>query len=390
MITISKPQVVKRDGYARLIAELDVDGDRRTVWFEVDCRFEQYLCWERSDAFIVGILNYAMTSGHDITCEAPVGEYLYYNLTRHFIEPLSRNSSGLHPTRIIADVDSNVLENAGAVGTGFSCGIDSFHALVDNLDPRFPRHKVTHLAFYNVGSHHGEGEGSRTLYLERREHVKRFAEEYGFEYVQGDSNIIEQFPQEHYFVHIYSNMFAVLCLQKLYSIYYYASASPYSGFSLKDSERYTPDRYELLSVFAFSTDTMKVYSEGGSITRFEKTQKIASHPSSYKYLNVCLVASDNCGVCHKCRRTMMDLYALGALDRYAEVFDLDYFHRNKAWYLAKSYAYYLTGNAFYTDSYRLLKKEFTLPVKIRAIPTYVALLFKNMRADKRKAWLPKN
>ena len=379
MITISKPYITETEGRTRISADMNVDGERRTVWFEVDVRFGKYLCPERCDGFVFGILNYAMTGGHDITCEGPVGEFFYYNLTEHFIESLCRNSSGLHRTRIIADLDSTTLETAGAVGTGGSCGIDSFHAICANSDPRLPRHKITHLMFNNVGNHHGEKEAARRLFMDRRARARMFAEEYGFEYVEGDSNIIEQFPQVHYFVHVYSNMFAVLCLQKLYGVYYYASASPYSEFSLKDSELHSPDHYELLTVYCLSTDTLKVYSDGGSISRFDKAGMIAAYHPSYKYLNVCILTSDNCGVCHKCRRTIMDLYAQGVLDRYREVFDVDYFYKNKAWYLSKAYAYYLKKDRFAIDSYRVLRKEIPLPIKIKAIPTYIAMHVKGMK-----------
>ena len=389
MITISKPYITQTEGRTRISADMSVDGDRRTVWFEVDARFGEYLCPERCDGFVFGILNYAMTGGHDITCDGPVGEFFYYNLTEHFIESLCRNSSGLHRTRIIADIDSSTLKTAGAVGTGVSCGIDSLHAICTNSDPSLPRHKITHLMFNDVGNHHGEKEVSRRLFKDRSARSRAFAAEYGFEYVEGDSNIIEQFPQDHYFVHIYSNMFAVLCLQKLYSVYYYASASPYSTFSLKDSELHSPDRYELLTVYCLSTDTLKIYSEGASLSRFEKAGIIANYPPSYKYLNVCLVSSENCGVCHKCRRTIMELYAQGALDKYREVFNLDYFNEHKAWYLSRLYAYYLNNDSFATDSYRTIKKEIPLPIKIKALPTYLAVRVNNMKDSLLKRLLSK-
>ena len=389
MITISKPYITESGNHARLNADISVDEEKRTVWFEVESKFKDYLCRERCDGFIVGILNYAMVNGHNIKCDAPVGEYLYYNLTEHFIESLYRNSSQLHKTNIIAEIDSGELPNAGAVGTGISCGIDSFHAIQKNSDPKLPRHKITHLAFNNVGNHHGEKEVARKLFEERSKKGRKFAEEFGFEFVLGDSNIIEEFPQVHYFVHIYSNLFTVLCLQKLYSVYYYASSSPYSEFSLKDSEQHSPDHYELLTVFSFSTDTLKIYSEGGSISRFDKSGIIGNYPPSYKYLNVCIITAENCGVCHKCRRTIMDLYAKGVLDNYGEVFDLAHFNKNKSWYLAKAYAYYLNKDRFAIDSYQALRKEITFPIRIKAIPTYIAIRVNNMKEGKTKSKLTK-
>lgn len=40
--------------------------------------------------------------------------------------------------------------------------------------------------------------------------------------------------------------------------------------------------------------------------------------------------------CEKCQRTMMELYVLGKLEKYKEVFDFDYFSRNKRRFLRTS------------------------------------------------------
>ena len=263
MIVIEKPYILTKDGKSRLVANVDIDGNSREVWFEVEPQFEKYLCYERGDAFVVAILNYAMRHGHDMESKAPIGEDLYYQLTTDLIPALANNSKVMHHTKLIAEVDSSVLPNAGAVGTGISCGVDSFHALAVESQTKFPKHNLTHLAFNNVGSH-GEGERAKKLFAERKELAKNFCKEYGFVYVEGNSNLHDAIPQNHYLSHTYSSMFSVFALQKMYSVYYYASSGhPYQKFNLTDNELYGCANYELLSLKALSTHSLLIYSEGG-------------------------------------------------------------------------------------------------------------------------------
>lgn len=370
MIAIGKPHISSRGGKSRLAADVDIDGTEREVWFEVDSALEQYLCHERGDAFAVAVLNYAMRHGHDIVSKAPLGEDLYYQLTTDLIPVLAANSGCMHPTRLDAEVDSALLTNAGAVGTGISCGIDSFHVLATESQAKFPKHRLTHLAFNNVGSH-GEGEQAQKLFAERRALARRFCEEYGFAYVEGNSNLQDVIPQNHYLSHTYSSMFPVLALQKLYSVYYYASSGhPYGTFSVKDNEKDDCAKYELLSLRCFSSHSLLVYPEGGGKNRFEKVQAVVRYPPSRKYLNVCTDQFRNCGKCEKCIRTLLALDALGKLEDYATVFDIaDYKARSGSCY-ARLVKETLGGNDMYAGMYPLLENRIPRLAKIIGTARY--------------------
>ena len=60
MITIKKPTVVIIDDKARLIANINIDGVQTSLWFEVDGKYQKYLCVERSDAFVAALLCVAL------------------------------------------------------------------------------------------------------------------------------------------------------------------------------------------------------------------------------------------------------------------------------------------------------------------------------------------
>lgn len=365
MITIHKPTIRTENGKSRLESSVSIDNFSGVLWFEVESKFGPYLCHERGDAFLVALLNYAMRNGHDITSEAPIGEDLYYRLSTDLIPALANNSKVLHLTKITAAVDSSILPNAQAVGTGISCGVDSLHAVAQESNPNFPRHKLTHLAFNNVGSH-GAGERAQKLFDERRALAKKFCEEYHYEYVEGNSNLQDFIPQSHFLSHTYSSIFSVLALQKLYSVYYYASSGhKYNSFSIKDSEKYDSGLYELLSLNCFSSHSLKIYSEGGEKNRFEKLQSVVKFEPSYKYLNVCVKQFHNCGKCEKCVRTLVAIDALNCLEKYKTVFDINYYKQNRSYYYTKLVVGTLEKNEMYEGVYPLLKNKISFVSNVR-------------------------
>ena len=373
MIKIGKPRLEPHIGggekKTRLVADISVDGEIRIVWAEVDDTYRDYLCHERSDAFVVGLLHWAMLHGHDIECEAPMGEFLYYQITTELIRALSQNSPRMHAIRIRAEVDTSDLPCAGAVGTGISCGIDSLHVLACHTDTKLPHHQLTHLAFNNVGSH-GEGERARRLYAERRKVAEAFCREYGFQLTSVDSNLMDAFSQNHFATHSFSSAFAIFVLQKLYSVYYYASGHPLNAFSLTDTDR-DCSYYDLLLAEAFSTDRLKIYSEGATCSRLEKTRAVVNYTPSYKYLNVCTLSAFNCSRCEKCTRTLLALDVLGRLDDYRDVFDIDYYRTHKPHYLAMLLAMKWNHNEMYAELYPYLRNQITPGIRARAIIRYL-------------------
>ena len=182
MIKIGKPQVKSDATTATLFVDITIDDICKEVWFRVDKKFEDYLCYERGDAYVIAVLNYAMRNHHDIVSEAPLTEDLYYNIDKYLVDAIAQYNKDFYRPNITADVASEALPCAGAVGTGISCGVDSLHALACQTAMKFKRHNITHLTFNNVGSH-GEGEYAEQLYQARLERPRAFAKEYGFEIV---------------------------------------------------------------------------------------------------------------------------------------------------------------------------------------------------------------
>lgn len=366
MIIIDIPKIKYDNGFAILENDITINGIKKKIWFKVNDEYGKYLCDERNDAYLIACLNYAMRNGHDIVSRHPVTETLLYNIETYLIPALIENNPNFHEVKIESQISNEILPSAGGIGTGISCGVDSLNALASHSNSEFPNHNITHLTFNNVGSH-GEGKKARELYKSRIERPKKFAEEYGFKFVASDSNLMDVVEQNHFKTHTYSSMFPVFCLQKLYSIYYYASGGyKFNEFNLKDLPHLCCGSYELLSLNVFSTPQIKINSEGMGITRLTKLKNVIKYKPSNKYLNVCLDDGDNCGVCEKCVRTLLGLDALGALKSFNEVFDINYYKEHKSWYLQQMMYRIKDKKHDYFEMYPYFKNEITLRMRMKA------------------------
>lgn len=382
MIKLGKPIIKYQNGDAILENDIEIDGIKSLIWFKVDEEYGKYLCFERNDAYLIACLNYAMRNNHDIISENPITEDLLFNINTCLIPALIENNPKFHEVKIHAKVENAPLPSAGAVGTGISCGVDSLNALANHTNSIFTNHNITHLTFNNVGSH-GEGKRARELYNARIERPRKFAEEYGFKFVASDSNLMDVVEQNHFKTHTYSSMFPVFCLQKLYSTYYYASGGyKFNEFNLKDLPNLCCGSYELLSLSVFSTSQIQIKSEGMGLTRLDKLKNVVKYKPSYKYLNVCLEDGDNCGICEKCVRTLLELDALNALNAYQDVFDIEYYKKHKSWYLQQMLYRIKDKKHDYFEMYPFFEKEVTMGMRIKAgIHGLKCILFDTIRKN---------
>jgi len=378
MIIIGKIHKKVSGEYAVLTCPLTIDDETKELWFKVSSKYADYLCCERADAYLVACLHYAMSNGHDIKAENPISELLLFNLRTYLIPALIENNPDFHCPKIIAAVATEKLPNAGAVGTGISCGVDSLHALATKYATEYKHLNVTHLTFNNVGSH-GEGEKAQKLYESRLKRPERFAKEYGFEFVASNSNLMDVIKQSHFKTHTYSSMFPVLCLQKLYSVYFYASGGyKFNEFNLHHSSSSSSGSYELLSLQCFSTDVCRIMSDGMGLTRLMKLEEVVNYPPSYKYLNVCLKEGDNCSRCEKCVRTLLGIDVLGALDKYTHVFDIEYYKSHRMWYIQQLLYRMKDRKHDYFEMYPYFRHEVTLVMRLKAFGYSIAQRIKNI------------
>jgi hypothetical protein len=371
VLTIYAPEIINTATGARLQSKFIVENQEKVLWYEVDKKFAQYLTTERTDAFLVGLFLLALKKGIDIKVQGPVSERLYYTLNKYLL-PLTADIRGdKKAVKIYCDnLTAESLPNAGAVGTGLSCGIDSFSTIYNHLVEECPiDYKITHFTFFNVGSNGSlGGEKARNLFRKRTSLVEPCAEELGKELITVDSNISEILELGFYETHTYRNISACLALQKLFKVYYYSSSYALRYFELKPG---SCGHYDIYNMSMLSTENITFFSTCPHNTRLDKTKMVSNYEPAFKYLNVCIVDGENCGGCEKCVRTLLTLEVLGKLKQFSSIFNLDNYYKRRNKYLAKILAFHNSDDYMKEIYDEILNVKFKIPLYSKLAANYL-------------------
>ena len=330
-LRIGNPYLRQEAGQVYLCAQVIIQGNTEEAWFSVEPEYARYLTDDRADAFVVGFLTTAMRLGEDIVCKAPITRRLYYQITTYLIPSMAANMEIYHPISIHAPLTDVPLPCEGAVGTGWTGGVDSMYTLMTHLHPEEPGMKLTHLLVANVGTLESDHNTDLLHYMAQKAR-NGIARDLELSVVAVDSNI-QLLQKENYLsVAAFRLPAAVLALQKLFGVFLHSGAYEFSRFAfVKENSAY----YELLPLSCFETDCTVFYSTGSHVSRIQKLRELSSFPPAQNYLHPCIyVKRDNCGKCGKCVRTMGALYALGTLDDFGQVFDMKDFYQHKDDHLA--------------------------------------------------------
>ena len=371
MIKIGKPFVVVDDKYAYLKAKVEISDDTsaaylaaskvikkvhwRTsenyppaewqsddsgLWFAVPIEYKDYLCVERGDAFVVAMLWYAMITGSDIESIAPMSEKMVFHITRYLIPALCTDENGYRRIKIMGPTTDQPYKNIGGVGTGMSCGVDSFYTMHEYTKEDTPfKYKLTHLSYFNMGAIFHPNRAEKKKYTlkefydttdrmseEKRENARLVAEQAGMPLVYVKSNLDSDYYRGAYgHTGVYRNCAMALSLQGLYSVYYNSSGGWPGYFDLTLTEG--SQHYEALLCQCLSTESLE-FILSDYATRLEKTIAIADDKLAQKYLDVCF-CFNSCGKCSKCIRTLVTLDIIGKVDQFREIFDVDDFKKHK-------------------------------------------------------------
>ncbi len=366
---ISAPRIFDDGKSVVVSADFICGQDRDTLWFKLATEYREYVETERSDAFLVGLLFYAMIRGEDIEIESTISEKLYYNLSNYLIPALTLANPKLLPIKVFPAKLATESVNIGkSVGTGFSGGIDSFCTIYEHYaNSRCPQgYRLTHLTFFNTGSH-GDlgGDEARVLFNKRFNILKEFPKEIGLNFIFVDSNISEVLQMNFASTHTMRNMAPVLLLQKLFRVYYYSSGYRMDDFRIIGAASDTSS-YDILNTAMLSTESVNLYSSGTQYTRVEKTALISKYEPTWRYLNVCASDDHNCSSCFKCMRTLFTLELVGNIQNYSQVFDLSKYSQQRKRYIAE--ILYNKKKYIYRDIFdKMIKRGFSVPFRSRLI-----------------------
>lgn len=354
-IKINDIKIEETEKTAKLIFEIEIKNQKKNIWYSVNKKYKEFLCDDRCDAIVVLFLLYAMKENLSFKSAIPISERLYMSVTRNIIPQIYEANKD---KCFIIDIDIPTTtikyNNNYAVGTGISCGVDSFTTLYEYSKEKTPEnYKITHLTYFNVGAHHNhetlKGEDVRNLYNKQLKNAQEFCKTYNYELIDIDSNVNDELPMLFAHTTTFRNVSTMMIIQKLFKIYYHSPGYDLNDFSCKIN--IDPAHYEHWLLPLLETENIRFIVSNKNLNRIEKTKLISDFNQTYDWLNVCREdSSPNCGKCDKCLRTLMALDALNKLDYYKNSFNIDEYLKNRKKYW-KDICYKRYSDSFLQEVY---------------------------------------
>lgn len=173
-LLINEPRIESDELFSRMISTIECNNQKYDLFYQVDKKYQNYFSNEVSDSFLVCVLLYCMEHNFNIVCNGKISEILLYHLNDYLIPAISKNIKKYKRISIKAET-TNIKYNAKGVGTGLSCGVDSFYTIVKhNKCTKESGLRVTHATFFNAGAS-GEfgGDEARNIFNERKKYLKK-------------------------------------------------------------------------------------------------------------------------------------------------------------------------------------------------------------------------
>lgn len=353
MIILGAPYIEQAGSRVYVCSKVDDNGNEYVLRIGTYSEYAEYLVDDRLDSFVTALLPRAMRRKEDIKCMAPVSGSLLYQINEYLVPVCSSKMRDYHLIKVEADAVPDVTECAGAVATGYSGGVDSMHTVMNMTVLNKSPFKLTHLVIANCGAYEGGNDERKISYFTEKA-TNGIVKDTGLKLLLIDTNLHQILNDENYLSVIsYRLTSCILALQKLFAVYFISTTYEFAKFSFDIND----SAYADLFLFPYlSTKTTSLYSTGGHKPRIEKLIDLSDYEPARKYLHPCIMTRRNRDCrCSKCVFTKTALYALGKLDRFGEVFDLDEFEKNKDWYIAQTIVN--KDIIHYGEAYALLKEK---------------------------------
>lgn len=366
-IKIDPPKVIKENKKAILCADIFDNGIKKSLSYIVDNRYSEYLVTERSDAFLIAILYYAMINALDIEWSVPCDKELIYKLEKFVIPVYCKQMRFMHNITLSGPVSVEKLpKNKHGVATGLSNGVDSLYTVKEYSGSRYDEFNLSHVIFTDFFITDNSEKYQRDFLESYLSVLPGCASELGLDFVYVNFRPDIDFSIGHIFdkecgVIENAGLFTLkycsiaMALGKLIDIYYFSSGVTPSDFTFRSNDT---AYYDIFTLPLISTGYIKFYSSGMEMKRIDKVKHIADWQYAQEHLQVCAINnSSNCGRCSKCIRTMSELYSIKKLDLFDYRFPLDDYKIH----LAKRVGYVMMkaqkGSVFENDILEEFKKN---------------------------------
>ena len=151
ILKIGTPFIKNHENKSELFVNVNDNGNIKKLSYTVENEFEKYLTYERSDAFVVALLYYAMINEYDIEWETPCSEQLIYQLKTYYIPICGKDVEYMNYINLTGPTTSEKLISESAAGTGFSGGVDSCYTVKKYIDYEKESYKLN-IWFLLIGS----------------------------------------------------------------------------------------------------------------------------------------------------------------------------------------------------------------------------------------------
>lgn len=303
--------------------------------------FEAYICVpsgfsnflsDSLDSVLMVTLPAAMSHGEDILVRGPVSRQLLRRVSSQMQELLICNKPQLNRIQVWHEGPFfKAPDGKRYIATGCTGGVDSFATLMEHLiEEDDEDEKITHLVHNIFDRRPGPAEIERPL-------VEEISASLNVPLISVRSNLDKLLSppwskQNFTAINMHSiyNNAAAIALSNALRKFYYSSGYHYSSLCFGPHKSIALIDPELLRLM--SSAGVDLESAGLTYTRVQKTEIVARSEVAQKYINVCLRKKagrgfQNCGICTKCKRTLLALELYGALADFEESFDLQAWRR---------------------------------------------------------------
>jgi hypothetical protein len=362
---IGRPEISHTGGEMVIRYPVELAGSCRSLWYSLDEQ-NAHLVDPGFEGPLAGLLIPAMAAGEEIRVEGDVCQKQVYNL-QHQLQPLLKAMlPGLSSVQIRPDGVREIHTEARGIISGFSAGVDSFITLQDYyLSPEIEDHsRLTHLAFFNVGSNGTDAGGEQMFHL-RVKSLRKITEALQLPLVVVNSNLSEFYAQglpSFEYNHTLRSASAALLLQRGMKRFLYSAGYGYPEVFIRPKMLIA--HVDPIILPQLSTAAMDLISSGSEYQRVDKVRRITEIPLTYEHLNVCLKSHENCSRCRKCIRTQLILDLLGKLDLYKNIFNLDDYYARRRSYIYKLFYY---DNPFVREIFHLAWSSKRAPLYMKVL-----------------------
>lgn len=369
MLYIKNVREFSDGGKEGVIADLMADGvaGDYNLWFSVDAKYKDGLCYDRVDAFVAGLIIWAIRKHHDITFEQPITDVLKDSIEHDFLSPLCQYEPNLFRPKLIGPTTAPLYKTKVVRGTGCSCGVDSLYTIWNRMRDEKLGERYLMVTNSHLRPRDDTHEDADRRWQHLVKNAQGLSDEIGVPLIVGDTNY-ENGSLPGLTVGnstTYCNMFCALSLQNLFSHYYIASGGPIADFG----SRYLAhgmfgadcSNYDLLTLQAFSLPNLKFVVDGLE-SRVDKVRALVGWSPAFSHLDVCMNhfddrrSSNGTNDCEKCMHTVCEILVAGGwdcLERFQDVFDVGYVRSHKWQYLSEVMRLRLRGSEYGRDIWPL-------------------------------------